>query len=109
MNIFAEYLPAVSETVAASVISTYLYSIITFPSSPVFRDFVIYRHSVSGRIEPHWVTVANDRREKCLGTRDGIRTSRQRSDEDETHLIRYETSGLRARHRLQPHSPIWIR
>ena len=29
-----------------------------FSSSPDFRDFVIYHHSVSRRIETHWATVA---------------------------------------------------
>ena len=46
----------------------------SFSSSPDFRDFVIYHHSVSRRIEPHWVTVASDRREGCLETRSGIST-----------------------------------
>jgi hypothetical protein len=83
-HFLAEYLPAVSETVAASVISTYLYSVISFSSSPDFRDFVIYHHSVSRRIEPHWASVANDRREESLGTRGGIRTARGKSDEGKT-------------------------
>lgn len=48
-----------------------------FSSSPDFRDFVIYHHSVSRRIEPHWATVANDRRRDSLGTRSVIRTARR--------------------------------
>ena len=36
-----------------------------FSSSPDFCDFVIYHHSVLRRIEPHWATVANDRRGGC--------------------------------------------
>jgi hypothetical protein len=70
----------------------------------LFRDSVIYHLSVLRRIDPHWATVASDRRDEHFGDSERAEYVKVK------HIassMKYETSGLRLM--PQPHSPIWIK